>query len=183
MRIAPALLAMALVAPLPGSAADPASPPNDAERLAASRATWDKARDAAGGDYSYEVQEISLVSRQTTRILVKGGKVVERSFEQIVLPPGAPPPGGPDFTPAKTWTETGADIGTHDDGAAPARTVDELYDEAAKIVAAPVVEFRARSLGIDDRGLLNHCFERDTRIADDVPLQGIKPMRITIEPR
>lgn len=178
MRIAHILLAITIVAPLSVFGADPATQPTDVERLATSRAAWEKAREAAGGCYSYEVLEIFLVSRQTTRVVVKNGKVVERSFEQFVFPPGGRP-----LAPTKTWTETGAEIGTHGDGAVPARTVDELYDKAAQILAAPVVQFRTRSLGIDERQLLHHCYEQDSRIADDAPLDGVKPMRITFEAR
>ena len=165
----------------PCRAADDVVPQTDLERLAASRVTWEKARDAAGGTYSYEVPQVFMMSRQTTRIVVKQGQVVERSFEQFVGPPGPPPPGGGPPAPTTVWTETGAEIGTHGDGAAPPRTVDELYDEAAKLLAAPAAEFKERSLGINDRGFLDHCFERDTRIADDVPLEGVKPFKITID--
>lgn len=178
MRIAHILLAVTVVAPLSGRAVDPSTQPRDVERLAASRAVWEKARGAAGGCYSYEVLEISLVSRQTTRVVVKNGRVVERSFEQFAFPPGGRP-----LAPTKKWTETGAEIGTHGDGAVPARTVDELYDKAEQILAAPAVEFRTRSLGIDERQLLHHCYEQDSRIADDAPLDGVKPMRITFEAR
>lgn len=79
------------------------------------------------------------------------------------------------------WSETGADIGTHDDGAAPPQTVDALDDKAARLLATPKAEFCERSLGIEERGFLHHCFDRDTRIADDGPLGGVKPFRITIE--
>jgi len=159
--------------------ADDATPATDLERLAASRAAWEKARDAAGGDYSYAVLEITLVSRQTTRIVVKQGKVVERSFEQETSLPQAAEPGRPAPGSKPGWTETGVKIGTHD-GAAPPHTVDELYDKAAKLLAAPPGDFRARSLGIENRGFLHHCFERDSRIADDAPLDGVPPFEITL---
>lgn len=161
-------------------AADDAKPATDLERLAASRAAWEKARDAAGGDYSYEVLQITLVSRQTTRIVVKKGKVVERSFEQETSVPQAVEPGRPGPASKPGWTETGADIGKHGDGAAPPLTVDEMYDKAANVLATPQGEFRSRSLGIEERGFLHHCFDRDTRIADDAPLDGVMPFQITI---
>lgn len=162
--------------------ADDPTPATDLERLATSRAIWEKARDAAGGDYSYEVLQITLVSRQTTRIVVKQGKVVERSFEQATSLPQAAEPGRPAAGSKPGWTETGAEIGTHD-GAAPPHTVDELYDKAAKLLATPPGEFRARSLGIEKRGFLHHCFERDSRIADDAPLDGVMPFEITLGTR
>lgn len=180
-RVPHILLASLLVVP-PCLAADEALPPTDLERLAASRATWEKARDAAGGHYSYEVSEACTKSRQTTRVVVKQGRVVERSFEQFVNQPGYS--GGkalPTLPPRVTrWTETEAEIGRHGDGAAPPLTVDELYDEAAKVLAAPRAEFRQRSLGFDDHGFLEYCVEYDDRIAGDVPLGGVKPFRITI---
>lgn len=160
--------------------ADDAKPATDLERLTASRATWEKARDAAGDNYSYEVLEITLVSRQTTRIVVKQGKVVERSFEQQTSVPQAVAPGLPSPVSKPVWTETGAEIGTHGDGAAAPFTVDELYDRAATLLATPRAEFRERSLGIEERGFLHHCFDRDTRIADGGPLDGVMPFQITI---
>lgn len=182
MRARSWILAVVAVVALPCLAAGDAVPPTDLERLAASRATWEKARDAAGGNYSYELSNVFVKWAQTTRVVVKQGKVVERSFEQAVSPPGysggkALPTPPPQVT---RWIETGAAIGTHGDGAAPPRTVDELYDEAAKLLASPKAEFRVRSLGFDDRGFLAHCVEYDERIADDPPLQGVKPFRITI---
>lgn len=180
MRAGWPFLVAVLALTAPCSAADDVAAPTDVERLATSRATWEQARDAAGGNYSYEVPQVFMMSRQTTRFVVQQGKVVERSFEQFVGPPGPPPPGGGSPVPTTAWTETGADIGTHGDGAAPPRTVDELYDEAATLLARPAAEFKQRSLGINDRGFLDHCFDRDIRIADDGPLEGVKPFRITI---
>ena len=180
MRSAGPVLVAVLALTVPCIAADDMVPPTDLERLAASRAAWDQARDAAGGNYSYEVPQVFMMSRQTTRVVVKQGQVVARSFEQFVGPPGPVPPGGPAPGPTKSWTETGAEIGTHGDGAAPPRTVDELYDDAAKLLAAPVAAFKERSLGINEHGFLDHCFDRDTRIADDVPIDGVKPFRITL---
>ena len=166
--------------PAAGDDSPPTDPARDLERLAASRATWEKARDAADGNYTYEVPQVFMMSRQTTRIVVKQGKVVERSFEQFVQAPGIAAPGGGPPAPKTVWTERGDEIGTHGDGAAPPRTVDELYDAAAKMLATPKPAFHERSLGIDDRGLLHHCYDRNTRIADDVPFAGVLPIRILI---
>ena len=126
---------------------------------------------------------MSLVSRQTTRIVVRLGKVVERSFEQFVeVPvPAALQPGNAATAPRVQWTETGAEIGTHGDGAAPARTVDELYDEAVALLEKPVAEHKERSLAINECGILDHCFDRDMRIADDVPLEGVKPFLVMFD--
>ena len=161
-------------------AADDAKPATDLERLAASRAVWEKARDAAGGNYAYEVLQITLVSRQKTRVVVRGGKVVERAFERATNVPPAVEPGLPAAARPFSWTETGAELGTHGDGAAAPETVDGLYDKAARLLAAPKAEFRERSLGIEERGFLHHCFERDSRIADDAPLDGVPPFEIAL---
>jgi len=161
-------------------AADDAKPATDLERLAASRAAWEQARDAAGGNYAYEVLQITLVSRQKTRVVVRSGKVVERSFERATSVPQAVEPDSPAAAPPFAWTETGAELGTHGDGAAAPETVDALYDKAARLLAAPKAEFRERSLGIEERGFLHHCFERDSRIADDAPLDGVPPFQITL---
>ncbi|MFM8892862.1 MAG: hypothetical protein ACKOTB_14815 [Planctomycetia bacterium] len=148
---------------------------SDVERLAASLARWKDARESCGGDYSYKVIRSSFTgARAETTVVVKANKVVERRFDTASPPlPGAPAP------LKMEWSETGDDIGAHQ-GAAEPRTLDELYAIAKQIVEGKIPEHHVSSLGLDDRGLLQHCFVRDTRIQDDAPLAGVAPISLTL---
>jgi hypothetical protein len=173
---------MAAVAMLAGSVVAAAeAAPGEADQLKASQAKWQKARDAAGGEYSYIVRRVFFVGAQTTTVKVKDGKVVERTYLEQgppqPVPPGAQPP-----VPQPKWVETGKEVGTHKEGA-PARTVDELYAEALKVAAQPLAEHEKRYVGFDEQGLLTHCFVMDTRIADDAPQTGVTGLRIALPKR
>ena len=55
------------------------------------------------------------------------------SAPMVVASPGKPASG-----PQPKWVETESQLGTHGQEGAPARTVDELYAEAARLVSEPV---------------------------------------------
>ncbi len=140
--------------------------------LKASEEKWKATKEACGGHYSYVVSSSSFSgARWSTTIVVKENKVVERSY--LVQGPPVPVAPGEDPAPVKpAWVETGKEIGSHKEGAA-ARTVDELYAVAAKIVATPIPPDHRLGLGFDKQGLLSFCFTQDTRIADDIPTHGV----------
>lgn len=102
----------------------------DAERLSKSLASWTKAKEDCGGNYSYKVIISSFTGhRAETTIVVKENKVVERKLET----------GTPNFlgkpAPLKLeWMETGKDIGSHTKAVEP-RTLDELYMLAKKLLS------------------------------------------------
>lgn len=158
-------------------AADPVV--TDADRLKASLAKWEKARDESRGDYSYQVRWNSFAGfGHTTTIRVQGNKVVERTYEEF----GPPQPVKPGETPAAAkWVETGKDVGVHKNEGAVALTVDELYAEATKLLDRKVPEHHKLYLGFDKQGLLSHCFIVDTRIADDAPTMGVGPIQIRLK--
>jgi len=148
-----------------------AAEPTDAERLAASAAKWKKAKEAAGGNYHYKAIRSSFTGfRSETVVVVKAGVVTER--RHVATDGGKPGEPGP---LKEVWVETGKDIGTHKDGVA-ARTLEELYAEAKKVLDAPLPANHVRSLGFDKQGILAYCYTRDTRIADDAPLGGVAPI-------
>ncbi len=149
--------------------------PTDAERLKESLTKWEKARDACGGDYSYQVCWSSFVGfGNVTTVTVKDNKVVERKFVAFQRGQNAN-----ELEPK--WVETGKEIGSHKAEGAPARTVDELYAEAKKLVDKETPDNHKRYLGIDKEGLLSYCFLRDTRIADDAPMTGIQPFQLQLK--
>jgi hypothetical protein len=169
----------AALPPLPQAVApDPAADTSteDAARLERSLTAWAEAKAACGGNYSYAVRFTSAFGfGHTTTITVRDDEVVERKFEQW----GRPEPGNPPAAEI-AWVETGADIGSHADAGAPARTIDALYAVAKTVVETKTGPDEVRSLGIDARGLLHHCTIRDTRIADDGPQNGVPPFELTL---
>lgn len=168
-------LLLVFAAAAKSSAADVVA--TDAERLQASLAKWEKARDDVGGNYTYQVVQVFFNSRTITTITVREGKVVERKFDAKIS--GVPvKPGEPEDKPR--WIETGKEIGTHAQEGAPARTIDELYAEALKLVGTAVPEHHKRYLAFDKQGFLGHCFQLDTRIADDSPTTGVLPIQIQL---
>jgi hypothetical protein len=38
------------------------------------------------------------------------------------------------------------------------------------------------SLGIDERGLLQHCYIQDRRVMDGMPMTGVPPLELTLSP-
>lgn len=164
-----ALLACTLCLPL--SAAETPSPK---EKLATSKAAWDKAAKESKGNYEYTVRFSSFTGAgNETVILVKDAKIVERRFRSFSGGPPRPvPPGEQPKEDGTSWTERGDELGTHKEGA-PLKTIDDLYAEAAKIVDQPLKDFERFYFGVDKSGLLQHCFIVDTRIADDAPLKGV----------
>jgi hypothetical protein len=169
------MLLRPLAATLLLAAAASAAEPTDAERLAASAAKWKETKEACGGNYTYKTIRTSFTGyRAETIITVKNNVVVERRFDTATpVQPGQ-------AAPLKTeWTETGKEIGTHK-GAVEARTLDELYVVAKKLVDAEVPANHVRNLAFDKQGILQHCFTRDTRIQDDAPLTGITTIFLTL---
>jgi hypothetical protein len=153
-----------------------AADPTDAERLTTSLAKWTEAKAACGGNYSYKVIRSSFTGyRAETIVVVKANKVVERRFD--TAKPTFP---GAQVALKMEWIENGQNIGTHQEAAEP-RTLDELYMIAKKVVEAELPTNHIRSLGLDEQGLLQHCFVRDTRIQDDAPLGGVTGIYLTLE--
>ena len=159
--------------------AAPEKSKQDADRLERSRAAWLTAKAACGGDYSYVVRFQSAFGfGHATTITVRDGKVIQRMFERW----SRPEPRDPDAAPQPLWVETGNEIGSHAEvGVAPPLTLDELYDVAKTVVETQPAAGHVRSLGIDARGLLQHCSIRDTRIADDAPQTGVPPFQLTLD--
>jgi hypothetical protein len=152
-----------------------AANPTDSERLATSFTTWKMVKESCGGNYSYKVIRSSFTGyRDETVIVVKANKVAERRFDVA----DDPRPGMPIVLKNK-WIETGEGIGKHE-GAVEPKTLDEMYTIAKKIVEAEIPSEHVLSLALDKQGLLQHCFTRDTRIADGGPIIGFATIYLTL---
>jgi len=153
----------------------------DAAKLQKSRDTWDELKKKCHGNYRYFVRTSSFSGVRTeTEVVVQKNKVAGRRYKvtggsAAVLRIAPAVPGDRPAKPASPkykWTERGTDIGGHKQGA-PAKTLDELYADAAKAVAHALKPSEKRYLRFDARGLLKSCFYVDTRIADDAPTTGV----------
>jgi hypothetical protein len=115
-------------------------------QLADSLGRWNAARDAHGNSYTYSQVMHSFIgfSGETT-FVVEAGVIVERHFKSQF---------GADVN---TWSELGAEVGSHTDEGHPLALVDDLYQECAAEVLTVDLEQHFVSLGFDDAGLLQTC--------------------------
>jgi hypothetical protein len=133
------------------------------ERLRRSAAKWKNARDAADGCYWYRVYgRYPTGEPNFTQIIVDKGRVVQRDLYECV---GLQPSGQVIESPKlPTWSEKGAELGQHDDGAAPLQTVDDVYADAEQLLSQPLPEHHVRSLEFDGQGILRECLNVDVRV-------------------
>lgn len=155
-----------------------AEEPNDEARLDASLKKWRELKDKHSGDYAYKVRWSSFSGfGHETEVVIRCNKVVERRYREFnlrALPVAPPRPdkSAPEKPREKGWIEKGKDIGSHRQGAA-AKTLDELYAEAVKVLKREPTRFEKRHVRFDKQGLLLACFTVDSRIADDAPTKGV----------
>ena len=141
---------------------------SDLEKVKDSLAKWETAKADVGNTYSYKVLWSSFIEYgHETRIFVKDGKVVRRTFRPIAV---AENPIGE--SPFDKWKEEGDQIGKHSSGAR-AKTLDQLYESAIKVASKELEPSERRFVKTNPRGLLVACFIVDTRIADDAPKNGM----------
>lgn len=124
--------------------------PTNAERLEMlgdSKVSFDAAKAKHDNSYTYtrDFQSFSGFGFQTT-VVVAQGTVVERHFKAQHV-------SGGDST---QWSETGAEVGTHDEGF-PAVTVDALYTECATDVLTQNDELNWVNFSTDENNFLQAC--------------------------
>lgn len=154
---------------------------DDQAKLQESLKKWQLLRQKHDGDYSYKVRWSSFTGfGHVTEIVVHDNKVVERRFRSFSGRPVPVRPGQPVAEPeGVAWSEKGDEIGKHKD-AAPAKTLDELYAQAAEVLERELPAHERRYLRFDEQGLLLACFTVDTRIADDAPTKGVTITSISL---
>ena len=153
-----------------------------AQQFEKSLQTWKAVKKQCGGNYSYKIRWSSMVgSGNETEIVVRAGKVAERRYREWKVGPGVIRPAG--AAPAKpdgvSWVEQGNQLGSHKKGA-PVKTLDELYEQARKVLQTKLAAHQRLYVRYDKRGLLLSCFFVDTRIADDAPRTGVLISGITL---
>jgi len=143
-------------------------------QLEKSLQAWQKLKKACGGNYSYRVRWSSFAGfGHETVVVVQRNRVVERRFTEFNRRRPAPPPeeSGKPADPGG-WVEGKRDLGSHKQGAA-AVTLDQLYQQAAKVLQKDPAPNTGRYLRFNQQGLLLSCFDVDRRIADDAPRKGV----------
>jgi len=142
---------------------------------------WKKLKKECKGNYTYSKRWSSWVGfGNVTKVIVANNKVVERNYKAFSAPPRPAAPGQPPGKRKETgWNEKGAKLGSHREGH-PAKTLDQLYEEAKAILERPLPAFQRLGLRFDKQGLLLACYTQDTRIADDAPTKGVNISTITL---
>ncbi|RYF26235.1 MAG: hypothetical protein EOO42_01995 [Flavobacteriales bacterium] len=96
-----------------------------------SNRAWLAFKKESNNNYSYNVSVGSWTGYgSNTIILVKNGKVVERSFKSQNITYTTT---GMEIVERESWTETATNLNTHDNGAATTLTLDEVYAKAKSI--------------------------------------------------
>ncbi len=144
-----------------------ATPAELKPKLDASRARWEEAKRASGGNYEYTARFQSFTGfGWECTVVVRNNQVVERRHATFSRMPNPE-------APSETWTERGEALGQHREGVPP-RTMDEIYDEAARVLQQPPMRPARWLYQEDGAGLLLVCGWMDEMIADDAPLNGIR---------
>jgi hypothetical protein len=140
------------------------------EQFNKSKAAWAAFKKQCGDSYVYQVTFSSWNGYgETTTLTVKKGKVAGRVLKVW-------------SGENKGWTESAGQIGNHD-GGAPAKTIDQLYDEIDKILKKPPKGVEMKWItDFDKRGIIKTFGCVDTAIADDSPfhgasIQGLKALK------
>ena len=154
----------------------------DHGKMLTSHKAWQQIKAKIDGNYSYKVARYSRFGAgNSTEIIVRDNKVVERRYQSVT---GLPVPAKPGEVPkpdGESWIEKDKDLGKHKEGAA-LLTLDELYQKAIQIAKQEPPAFHRLYTRFDGQGLLLACLTVDTRIADDVPHNGVSIASIQTEP-
>lgn len=127
------------------------------EQLARSRTSWNAVKGGPQHHYRYSNADGSFSgARWETRIEVIDDRVTARAFMST----------DPSGTVAQAWTEEGAAIGSHT-GAAPALTIDQVYDRCAAEVLTKDPATNRIVLEFRDDGVLGVCLYVPKNCADD----------------
>ncbi len=143
--------------------------------LQSSLLRWHSDAHRSEGHYRYSVRWQSAFGfGHVTTVTVRDGQVVSRSFEQWGRSDSSD-----QVRVTRQWAEQGDTIGTHGDGAAPALTLDQLYERCSELLRQPISPDEQETLSFDAAGLLKACYRRNIRVADDAPAIGVPHFDLT----
>jgi hypothetical protein len=147
----------------------------NATKLDTSRKAWQAYKANINNSYSYSVYFGSWTgSFRDTKITVQNGKVTERMFIA-----GDREPNSTQQHITITWTETGTQIGTHDDYAAKPLTLDQVYAKAPSMLNVSSKD-NDKYFEVDSNGLISSCGYVPKGCQDDcfrgIQIKDIKPL-------
>jgi len=144
-----------------------ATPEENKAKLEKSEKLWAETKKNCGGNYSYQViVSYMMGDRKVTTITVKNNVVVERKMEKYGVPNPEKEAG-----PELLYHEKGADVGKDKRGGK-ALTVDQMHAIAKTRLNEKLPESHKLYYRFDKSGLLKSCYSVDTRIMDDVSING-----------
>ncbi len=128
------------------------------EQLATSKETWNLAKGAASNSYTYSREFASFTGfTGRTTLVVANGVVTERHYKAQHVAGG----------PTTQWSETGAQVGSHQDEGFPAVTIDALYEECRTQVLTQNENDNWMQFSTDERGFLQACTYTPMSCQDD----------------
>jgi hypothetical protein len=133
--------------------------------LSAARQSWAQTATTCP-TYHYAISTSSFSGTGTkTTIEIAAGKPSARRYEQFHFDYSAGAANALKIVD-KTWTETGASVGTHVEGV-PAKTMETLYDDCARDVEPQDPAKNEIKIETDARGVLRECWYVPRQCADD----------------
>ena len=125
--------------------------------LKESRATWDEKSAEVSGNYAYSTSFESWVGfGSETTVFVTGDAVSGRNYSSYDA----------DRQPSDSYEESGDAVGANNFGA-PAKTIDELYDECEQILKTKNPATNHITFQLSSDNLIRYCEYSDKNCADD----------------
>ncbi len=132
------------------------------KQLAESLETWNTLKTENGDYYRYEVSAGSVFGPSyDTTLTVQEGEVMRRDLAITEIDDEG------NITTTKSWSETGAALGSHDEGAE-LIPIDTYYSRCQDDVLSQSPETNDIYLGFQDNGVLSHC----SYVPKDVVVDG-----------
>ncbi len=140
------------VEPEPEQISTPREETPQQKQLAESLETWNALKTKNGDYYRYEVSAGSVFGPSyDTTLTVQEGKVVQRDLAITEIDNEG------NITTTKSWSETGAALGSHDEGAE-LIPIDTYYSRCRNDVLSQSPETNDIYLALQDNGVVASCY-------------------------
>lgn len=122
---------------------------------------------------------------RVTTVRVQNNRVSERKFEPFYKSSAVSVTAQVDAG----WVERGPEIGSREGFAAPALTLDALYDSCRRLLSEPAptsserpLRWQAPVLALDERGVLQSCTSTQALVVGDAPVRGVPALVLSLGP-
>lgn len=131
-------------------------------KLEKSQKLWLAMKKSSAGNYSYQVLNSYMMGDRTvTTVIVRNNIVTERFMKHVSA----------EGEEKELYREKGGDVGKDKRGGA-ALTMDQMHAAAKARLGEKVPEFHKLYYRFGKDGVLTACYSVDTRIMDDVSING-----------